>query len=409
MRGTQGFNATLYQLEPDVKEAPGALRDLTAARTIAMLTDPLLLRRGPADPARVDQAEDFLLRVRSTLHLNAGRNQNTLSHEMQERTAELLGYPGAEPRQRVERLMSDYFRHARTAHRSLSWARKGAPVPVGPNLGISRDGIRFLDPIQAARNPATWIGAFQAAIEADTTVSEEALSCIQQHVDRFRADDFFPDRQRSLALLHSAQAEQGTLRPAVGDARLRAAGRVFPEFQAISWRVVRDFYHKYTVDEHTLLTIRNLERISTTEMPYRLRFRNVLGEIDRPELLVLSLLLHDVGKWRDDDHAIESVRMAVEAVERLELDNEAREDGPLPDSPSPPDVARRFPARHRGSRHRQGLLGVHRQRRAAQDAHADDAGGRRSGQPGDVDGVEGGAALAALRGHLQSPDAALRR
>ena len=53
-------------------------------------------------------------------------------------------------------------------------------------------------------------------------------------------------------------------------------GRVFPEFQAISWRVVRDFYHKYTVDEHTLLTIRNLERISTTEVPYRLRFRNVL-------------------------------------------------------------------------------------------------------------------------------------
>ena len=97
--------------------------------------------------------------------------------------------------------MSDYFRHARTAHRSLNWARKGAPVPVGPNLGISRDGIRFLDPIQAARNPATWIGAFQAAIDADTTVSEEALSCIQQHVDRFRADDFFTDASDQSALL----------------------------------------------------------------------------------------------------------------------------------------------------------------------------------------------------------------
>ena len=60
------FNDTLYQLEPDVKEAPGALRDLSATRTIAMLTDPLLLRRGPADAARVDEAEDFLLRVRST-------------------------------------------------------------------------------------------------------------------------------------------------------------------------------------------------------------------------------------------------------------------------------------------------------------------------------------------------------
>ena len=55
-----GFNDTLYQLEPDVKEAPGALRDLTATRTIAMLTDPLLLRRGPADPARFDALEDRL-------------------------------------------------------------------------------------------------------------------------------------------------------------------------------------------------------------------------------------------------------------------------------------------------------------------------------------------------------------
>jgi [protein-PII] uridylyltransferase len=320
-----GFNATLYQLEPDVKEAPGALRDLTAARTIAMLTDPLLLRRGPADPARVDQAEDFLLRVRSTLHLNAGRNQNILSHEMQERTAEMLGYPGAEPRQRVERLMSDYFRHARTAHRSLNWARKGAPVPVGPNLGISRDGIRFLDPIQAARNPATWIGAFQAAIDADTIVSEEALSCIQQHVDRFRADDFFPEPADRAALLTLLKPRKGLYDRLSEMHDCGLLGRVFPEFQAISWRVVRDFYHKYTVDEHTLLTIRNLERISTTEVPYRLRFRNILSEVDRPELLVLSLLLHDVGKWRDDDHAVESVRMAVEAVERLGLDADARE------------------------------------------------------------------------------------
>ena len=319
------FNATLYQLEPDVKDAPGALRDLMAARTIAMLTDPVLLRRGPADPARVDQAEDFLLRVRSTLHLDAGRNQNTLSHDMQERTADLLGYPGAEPRQRVERLMSDYFRHARTVHRSLSWARKGAPVPVGPNLGLSRDGIRFLDPIQAARNPATWLGAFRAAIGGDTDVSEEALSCMQQHVDRFRADDFYPNTEDRAALLALLTPRKGLYDRLSEMHDCGLLGRIFPEFQAVSWRVVRDFYHKYTVDEHTLLTIRNLERLSTTDVPYRIRFRNVLGEVDRPELLVLALLLHDVGKWRDDDHALESVRMATEAVERLALDAEARE------------------------------------------------------------------------------------
>src|SRR4030095_932762 len=132
-----GINATLYHLEPGVEWGSRALRRLTAERTIGMVRELFVWLRGRADPARVDQAEDFLLRVRSTLHLSAGRNQNTLSHEMQERTADLLGYPGAEPRQRVERLMSDYFRHARTAHRSLTWARKGAPIPVGPNLGVS--------------------------------------------------------------------------------------------------------------------------------------------------------------------------------------------------------------------------------------------------------------------------------
>ena len=319
------FNDTLYQLEPDVKEAPGALRDLTATRTIAMLTDPLLLRRGPADPARFDQAEDFLLRVRSTLHLDAGRNQNVLSHDMQERTADLLGYPGAEPRQRVERLMSDYFRHARIVSRSLSWARKTAPVPVGPNLGVSRDGIRFLDPIAAARNPASWIGAFQAAIDTATEVAEETLSCVQQHVDRYRADDFFPtadDRMSLLALLKPKQGLYARLSE-MHDCGL--LGRVFPEFQAVSWRVVRDFYHKYTVDEHTLLTIRNLERIAHTDEPLRQRFRNVINSIAQPELLVLALLLHDVGKWRDDDHALESVRMARDVVDRLQLTGDARE------------------------------------------------------------------------------------
>ena len=319
------YNATLYQLEPDVKESPGALRDLAATRTIALLTDPLLLRRGPADPARFDDAEDFLLRVRSTLHLEAGRNQNVLSHEMQERTADLLGYPGAEPRQRVERLMSDYFRHARIVSRSLDWARKTAPVPVGPNLGLSRDGIRFLDPIHAARTPSSWIGAFQAAIDAGTEVTEEALSCIQQHVDRYRADDFFPDSADRAALLAFLKPRPGVYARLSEMHDCGLLGRVFPEFLAISWRVVRDFYHKYTVDEHTLLTIRNLERLSTTTNAYRLRFRNVLLELAEPELLVLALLLHDVGKWKDDDHASESVRMARDTVDRLQLAGDARE------------------------------------------------------------------------------------
>ena len=323
-RHTQ-FNGTLYQLEPDVKEAPGALRDVMAARTIAELTDPLLLQRGPADPGRFEEAEDFLLRVRSILHLEAERNQNVLSHELQERTADLLGYPGTQPQQQVERLMSDYFRHARTVSRSLEWARRTAPVPVGPNLGLTRDGIRFLDPVRAAGAPASWIGVFQAAIDSTTEVTEEALACIQQHVDRYAPGDFTPDARDRVALLRLFRPRPGLYARLSQMHDCGLLGRLFPEFQAVSWRVVRDFYHKYTVDEHTLLTIRNFERLMNTDDPARQRLRNVASSLPSPELLVLALLLHDVGKWRDDEHALESVRMAQDALSRIDVAPEPRD------------------------------------------------------------------------------------
>jgi [protein-PII] uridylyltransferase len=318
------FNSTLYQLEPNVKDAPGTLRDLTAIRWIAALTDPTLLRRGPEDLARLDEAEDFLLRIRSILHLETKRNANQLSHPLQEKTADILGYPGAFPQQRVERLMSDYFRHARIVTRALGWIRKTAPTPVAPNLGQTPDGIVFVDARQAAVQPATWLAAFQAAIDARCDVSDAALALIRQHAERFRVEDFFPTRVHQAALLRF-------LRPGAGlYARLSemhdcgVLGRMFPPFQAITCRVVRDFFHKYTVDEHTLLTIKNLERLATRAAPDRERFSSLLQDLEAPELLVLALLFHDVGKWRDEDHATESVRMAQDMFDRLGLSVEQR-------------------------------------------------------------------------------------
>jgi [protein-PII] uridylyltransferase len=102
-------------------------------------------------------------------------------------------------------------------------------------------------------------------------------------------------------------------------------GQVFPEFKAIVCRVVRDFYHKYTVDEHTLLTIRNLERLVEPSNPTeRQHFARLLGELAAPELLVLALLFHDVGKGGDEDHALESTRKARQMFDRLDLDEDAR-------------------------------------------------------------------------------------
>jgi [protein-PII] uridylyltransferase len=318
------FNATLYQLEPDLKDAPGGLRDISAARTLAVVTDPSLLRRGAEDLPRLALAEDFLLRARSLVHLERRRNDNVLGHELQEKLAGQFGYPGQSPRQRVEALMADYFRHARTVARVLDRARRTAPVPVAPNLGRTHDGVRFIDARKAGIQPATWLAAFQAALDANTSVADETLDWIRQNVDRYSVGDFLPTPAHRDALLRFLAPRPGLYArlSEMHDCGLLA--RLAPPFQGITCRVVRDFYHKYTVDEHTLLAIRNLERLADAP-EYRQRFASVARDLESPELLVLALLLHDVGKAGESDHALESVRLAERLLDEWGLADDARD------------------------------------------------------------------------------------
>src|SRR5262249_39721914 len=257
------------------------LRDLFGAQTIAGLTDRALLSQGGSGAHALGDAEEFLLRVRSILHLEARRHYNVLSHEMQERVAERLEYAGARTRPRVERLMGEYSRHARSIHRTLKWTLRSAPQPVGSNLVSGVEGVRFVDSREAAARPESWLALFETALENGCGVADASLVAIQQHVGRFTPEDVLPSRAHRAAVLRF-------LKPRVGlydrlsemhDAGL--LGQIFPEFKAISSRVVRDFYHKYTVDEHTLLTIRNLERLLMPEKA-RQRFSRLLFELSSP-------------------------------------------------------------------------------------------------------------------------------
>ena len=255
------FNGTLYQLEPDVKEAPGALRDIAAARAIAAVSDPALLRRS-RDAPRLAQAEEFLLRIRALLHHERRRNDNVLGHEFQETIAAQLKYPGQSARHKVEALMADYFNHARAVTRALDRARRTAPVPVGTNLGGTRDGVRFIDEGLAARHPESWLAAFQSAIDADRAVADETLEWIRQHGEGCSFATLFPTAAHRAALLQFLVPRRGLYARLSELHDCGLLGRMIPPFRAIACRVVRDFYHKYTVDEHTLQTIRNLERLA---------------------------------------------------------------------------------------------------------------------------------------------------
>ncbi len=327
------FNGTLYQLEPDLKSAPGGLRDIAAVRHIRALQPASFEGDAERTLRSIQDAEDFLLRARSVLHVELGRDVNVLSHDLQEKVAEAFGTEGRQVQQRVEALMGQYFRHARASSRALERARRTVnPTParggarhVGRHFEISSDGVRFLDLSRAAARPALWLELFRIALSNGCAVSEQALTCIEQNVERFSADDFLAtegDRQLVLSMLYPRPGLYARLSE-MHDCGL--LNRVFPEFARIHCRVIRDFHHKYTVDEHTLLAIRNIESLWTPGASSHQRFGSILQEVHAPELLTVALIFHDVGKWRDAEHVHESVRLAQTALDRLELPAQSRQ------------------------------------------------------------------------------------
>ena len=326
------FNDTVYQLEPDVKKAPGGLRDISAVRLLRSLARDTFAGRVRPEGERLEEAEEFLFRVRSVLHAIAGRDTNLLTHELQEAVSECLGVPGAGPRPRVEALMGEYFRHARGVTQALAWTRSvvrpSAPIAepgrVTEHVAVGVDGVRFVEPSRAVAQPTVWLEAFEVAIANGYPVSDEVRSTIQEHVGRYTADYFVASEEARLRLRAMLHPRPG-LSARLGDMlECGLLGTLFPEFEKIRCRVIRDFYHKYTVDEHTLQTIRNLESLWHPASAGRARFTSILNEVRSPELLALALLYHDVGKWRDDDHSIESVRLAEPMLARLQLNEEDR-------------------------------------------------------------------------------------
>ena len=325
------FNDTLYQLEPDIKQAPGGLRDIAVIRHLRRMAPDAVTNGRDADVERLDGAEDFLLRIRSILHLLGGRDVNLLTHELQEKVAEAMGSVGSHPHSRVESLMGEYFLRARAVTRALASTQQamhprpqGALRRIGRQFEITHDGVQFANPDRARAQPSLWLEAFRIALEHHCAVSEAALTLIEQNLPRCTADDFVATEGDRLQLRRLLTPRVGLYDRLSEMHDCGLLNRIFPEFAKIQCRVVRDFYHKYTVDEHTLLAIRGVESLLDPSSASRRRFGSILQELHEPELLTLALLFHDVGKWREADHAQESVRLAQSVLDRLELPDDER-------------------------------------------------------------------------------------
>src|SRR5436305_458210 len=124
--------------------------------------------------------------------------------------------------------------------------------------------------------------------------------------------------------------QETLLQPHAADAlramhSLRLLTLLLPELKLIDSLVVRDFYHRFTVDEHSFLAIESLHRLKQSQSDWDKRYAELLGELENPELLYLALLLHDTGKGvPGDNHVVASLDIAERAMDRLDVDPKER-------------------------------------------------------------------------------------
>ena len=339
------YGNTIFHLEPNVKDSPGGLRDFHASAWLRQIAGRTSEIRG-ADIVERDlcsKAVDFISQVRCFLHYQNGRNDNTLTYELQVLAAKApLGTLDTLPRNAAE-WMRIYYRHARTLHhqlqRSLSYGsntahnfwqklllparppklelRPGKPYAIRNGQFEILDSTAFCDHAQvlALLTEAAQTGlplCRQAEREMSYIVFHSELPAKNQEIS-------WTQMQAILAADHPGVA----LRPMQ---RLGLLTEVLPEFALIDSLVVRDFYHRYTVDEHSLQTIEQLQALADARDPRDVPFATLWKNAERRDLLVLSLLLHDVGKGMPcENHVSGSLTALRTAAERLRLsaDDEA--------------------------------------------------------------------------------------
>jgi [protein-PII] uridylyltransferase len=340
------YGMTLYHLEPNLKEAPGGLRDCNVASWLALVSAMDKLHDWPdasslRAPVRkqLEAALDFLMSARCFLHFRHGRDDNTLSWEAQDEAAARKVGAADSAELSAADWMRIYFGHARAVQRTVmqlleeipeAWSALYRQVQswrsrlTTPDFSVV-DGLIFLQQPSALQDPEVLLRLFHFMAHHGLKLSATTEYRIEQALPALasmppRGAELWLYLQETLLQPHSADALRAMH-------SLRLLTLLLPELKLIDSLVVRDFYHRFTVDEHSFLAIESLHRLKQSQSEWDKRYAELLGELEDPELLYLALLLHDTGKGvPGGDHVQASLEIAGRAMDRLDVDPKEREE-----------------------------------------------------------------------------------
>src|SRR5258708_6415848 len=334
------FGQTVFHLEPNLKETPGGLRDYNVACWLALISSMSKLGDWPdasslRAPVRkkLDAALEFLMAARCFLHFRHGRDDNALSWEAQDEAAERkIGASDAAELTAAD-WMRTYFGHARAVQRTVTQLLEEIPEawsslrrqfqgwksrPSSPDFSVV-DGMIFLQQSSSLRDPEMLLRLFHFMAQHGVKLSATTEHRIEQELPALavtppRGAELLLYLQATLLQAHAAEALRAI-------ASLRLLTLLLPELKPIDALVVRDFYHRFTVDEHSFLAIESLHRLNQSQSEWDKHYAELLGELEDPELLYLALLLHDTGKGEPGRNHVEaSLEIAGRCLDRLDVD-----------------------------------------------------------------------------------------
>ncbi|ABK16273.1 [protein-PII] uridylyltransferase [Syntrophobacter fumaroxidans] len=338
----QQYGGSSYLQEPHVKEGVGAMRDVHILRWAGhvFLRDPsfaAMVRKElmtNQEKLWLEQAYDFLWRVRLQLHRLTGRRQDQLLFMEQEQIAERFGCMAGQQGSAVEVFMRLYYRHTSRIRRTASFflervgeTQKSFPglrprrrILPGPFL-LEGKHLNFMEPEWIKKDPRLLMRFFWQAALSDAHFHHQAGQIIRENLavftDEARRDpevvkqffDILLDSEHAFSVVN-VMLETGFLEVFI------------PEFAAVRYRVQNDVYHLYTVDEHLLRTVWQMHQMERgdDEVAGELNPSDIFVHVKSRRVLYLAALVHDIGKGDGRNHAVRGGAMAGPIAERLGLD-----------------------------------------------------------------------------------------
>ena len=320
------FNDTAYNLEPNIKEGPGGLRDIQiigwvakrhfGAKSFVELVDHEFITQAEYDVLQTGQ--QHLWRVRFALHRLAGRREDRLLFDYQNQIAEVFGFESGEHNLAIEQFMQQYYRTIMELERLsemllqifkeeilLTDAQKKV-TPLNERFNLRNNFIEVVDANVFKNYPPALIELFLliSINEHCEGVTASTIRLVREHLylidDAFRNDDTVNHLFMQLMSAPNGMTHQMRRMNSYG-----FLAAYIPAFAKITGRMQYDLFHAYTVDQHTIFVIRNLRRFALEKHEDEFPFCNlVYSKLENPCLLYLAALFHDIAKGRGGDHSV---------------------------------------------------------------------------------------------------------